>query len=498
MVDYSLAAQVRAPQFADPMQMYAQMQQLQTNRLAAQRLQQNIASENELRNLFRGGQFNLESPELAARIGAVDPDMAFKVLQAQRQAKLTQRQTDVAERQAEEGVLRIAKANAELISAQGDTFRQALGRVDLFPEDQRAGVYKQLHDSLPPGIRRLYPAQYSPDVVRRGMMTTDQLIAGAKETQPKYQALPGDVPGEYVPGQGVRVLPVLPTPGGGIPVGRGAVPPEQAGVPSYPVPAARQAAMAAAGQRFAPELMGAGAAPAPAPTSPFGAPASNAMAQPTTGFDLAQRAREQAIQQEREKELVRTRVRSEVAREEGLPKAQSGFVSATEALDRQLRSIDDLLSRPGALSLTVGPLVGRSFSPTGLLPDVQGAQALIDQIKSTAGLTALTDLKQAGGTLGAVSNEEGRRLEASVAALNQLQGTDDFRKQLQILRSDVRRARQRLGEAFEREYKIAPPETGKSSAAVQRMSDTSVMAGGATYTFPTKEAADAFLKKAGQ
>ncbi len=123
---------------------------------------------------------------------------------------------------------------------------------------------------------------------------------------------------------------------------------------------------------------------------------------------------------------------------------------------------------------------------------------MIDQIKSTVGLTALTDLKQAGGTLGAVSNEEGRRLEASVAALNQLQGTTDFRKQLQILRSDVQRARQRLGEAFEREYKTAPPETGKSSAAVQRMSDTSVMAGGATYTFPTKEAADAFLKKAGQ
>lgn len=497
MVDYSLAAQVRPPQFADPMQMYAQMQQLQTNRLAAQRLQQNIASENELRNLFRGGQFNLESPELAARIGAVDPDMAFKVLQAQRQAKLTQRQTDVAERQAEEGVLRIAKANAELISAQGDIFRQALGRVDLFPEDQRAGVYKQLHDSLPPGIRKLYPAQYSPDVVRRGMMTTDQLIAGAREAQPKYQALPGDVPGEYVPGQGVRVLPVLPTPGGGIPVGRAGLPPEQTGVPSFPVPAARQAAMAAAGQRFAPELMGASAAPAP--VSPFGAPASNAMVQPATGFDLAQRAREQAIQQEIEKTTARERTQAQVKREEALPKAQSGFISATEALDRQLRTVDDLLSRPGGQFFTTGPILGRlpnvaPFDITG----AGGAQALIDQLKAAGGLSALIELKQAGGTLGAVSNEEGRRLENSLAALSQTQSTGDFRKQLQTLRSDFVRARQRLGEAFQREYKTAPPEAGKPSSAVQRMSDTSVMAGGATYTFPTKEAADAFLKKAGQ
>jgi hypothetical protein len=497
MVDYSLAAQVRPPQFADPMQMFAQMQQLQTNRLAAQRLQQNIASENELRNLFRGGQFNLESPELAARIGAVDPDMAFKVLQAQRQAALTKRQTDVAERQVEESVLRIAKANSELISAQGATFRDALGRVDLFPEDQRAGVYKQLHDSLPPSIRRLYPAQYSPDVVRRGMMTTDQLIAGAREAQPKYQALPGDVPGEYVPGQGVRVLPVLPTPSGGIPVGRGGLPPEQAGVPSYPVSAARQAAMAAAGQRFAPELMGAGAASS--------APPSNAMAQPATGFDLAQRARDQAIQQEREKELVRARVRSEVAREEGLPKAQSGFVAAAEALDTQLRTIDDLSSRGLGLYTSTGAIFGRTPS---ILPGdpfgAAGAQALINQLKAKSGLTALTDLKQAGGTLGQVSNEEGRRLENSVAALDQAQSTEDFRKQLQLLRNDVARARQRLGQAFEREYGMAPPETASvASTNVTRTGPTNVTVRQkdgrlVPMVFPTKEAADAFLKKAGQ
>lgn len=488
MADYSLAAQIKPPQFADPMQTYAQMQQLQTNMLAAQRMRQTMASENELRNLFRGGQFNLESPELAARIGAVDPDMAFKVLQAQRQAGLTARQTEVAERQAQEGVLRIAKANAELISTQGDTFRQALGRVDLFPEDQRAGVYKQLHDSLPPSIRKLYPAQYSPDVVRRGMMTTDQLIAGAKEAQPKYQELPGNVPGEYVPGQGVRPLNVLPAPSG-IPVGR-----EQAGVPSYPVPAGRQAAMNAAAQRFAPELMG--AAPAPAP--PFGAPAAANAVQPMTAFDLAQRAREQQIQLEAEKTRARETTQAQVKREEALPKVQSNYVGAVEALDRQLRTIDDLEKR-GGLTFATGPIFGRTPNITPFdITGAAGAQALIDQVKSTAGLTALTDLKQAGGTLGQVSNEEGRRLEASVAALSQTQSTTDFRKQLQILRGDVQRARQRLGEAFEREYKTAAPQTSRSSAAVQRMGDTAVMAGGATYTFPTKEAADAFLKKASQ
>lgn len=251
MVDYSLAAQVRPPQFADPMQAYAQMQQLQTNMLAAQRLRQQMSSENELRNLFRGGKFDLESPELASRIGAVDPDMAFKVLQAQRQAALTKRQAETEVRRAEESAANVALRNQELILKHGDTFRQALGRIESFPENERAAVYNQLRGSLPPDLQRQFPAQYSPSVVQRGMMTVDQLIAASKEAQPKYQELPGNVPGEYVPGQGVRPLNVLPAPGGGIPVGRGGLPPEQTGVPSYPVPAGRQAAMNAAAQRFA-------------------------------------------------------------------------------------------------------------------------------------------------------------------------------------------------------------------------------------------------------
>lgn len=498
MADYSIAAQIRPPQFADPLQSYAQMQQLQTNMLAAQRLQQNIASENQLRNLFRGGQFNLESPELAARIGAIDPDMAFKVLQAQRTAKLTQRQAETEERRQQESLANIAVRRQELILKHGDTFRQALGQVEAFPEDQRAAVYQELRSGLPPDLQRQFPARYTPEVVRRGMMTTDQLIAAAKEAQPKFQAL-GDVPAEYVPGQGVRVLPVLP-PQSGIPVGRAGLPSEQTGVPSVPVPAGRLAQMNAAAQRYAPELMGAApvAAPAAAAPSPFGAPPTNAMMQPMSGLDFAAQQREQNIAKIAAETEARQTAEARVRRQEAFPQAQSGYVAATEALDRQIRSIDDLLSRPNALSLTVGSLVGRSYSPTGLLPNVQSAQALIDQIKATAGLTALTDLKQAGGTLGAVSNEEGRRLEASVAALSQLQDVDDFRKKLQTLRGDVLRAQQRIKQAFEREYKTAPPETGKPPAAVQRAGDTTVIAGGATYTFPTKEAADAFFKKASQ
>jgi len=489
MVDYSLAAQVRPPQFADPIQTYAQMQQLQTNMLAAQRLRQQVQSENQLRNLFQGGKFDLESPELASRIGAIDPDMAFKVLQAQRQAKLTERQT--------------AKANAELIVAQGDVFRQALGRVDSFPAEERANVYTRLRDSLPDDIKRLYPAQYSPDVVRRGMMTTDQLIASAKEVEPKYQQLPGNLPGEYVPGQGVRVLPMLPTPSG-IPVGRGGGA-DQAGVPSYPVSAGRQAAMSAAAQRYAPELVGAAPAPAPAPASvtPQPAPPTNAMLQqPMTVEELAARARALDVEQEASKITARKQAEARVERQEARPKVQTAYVSTVEKLDRQIRNIDELLQRGGSLDWAVGPLAGRSFSPTGLIGSVQGAQARIDQIKAQAGLSALLELKESsptGSAVGSVSNEEGRRLEASVVAASQLQNPEEFRKAMADLRGDLQRAKTRIADAYKRDYGEDAPSTAQPArGGLQRLNDTTVTAGGATYRFPTKDAADAFFKRASQ
>lgn len=186
-----------------------------------------------------------------------------------------------------------------------------------------------------------------------------------------------------------------------------------------------------------------------------------------------------------------------------LPKAQSGYVAAVESLDTNLRAIDDLLSRGASLDYAVGPIAGRPYSPTGLFGSVQGAQALIDQIKAKSGLTALLELKQAGGAIGAVSNEEGRRLENSIAAVSQLQNPDEFRKQMQVLRGDFARARQRLGQAFEREYGMAPPETASvASSGVVRTGPMSVTVPGPKgpipMLFPTKEAADAFLKKAGQ
>lgn len=192
-----------------------------------------------------------------------------------------------------------------------------------------------------------------------------------------------------------------------------------------------------------------------------------------TSFDLAQRAREQQIQLEADKTRAREQAQAQVKREEMQPKVESSFVSATDALDRQLRTIEDLEKR-GGLAFATGPIFGRTpnvapFDVTG----AAGAQALIDQLKASAGLSALQDLRAnspTGGALGSVSNEEGRRLENSVAALAQTQSTTDFRKQLQTLKSDLQRARTRLTEAYRRQYGEPPKmsDGGDTARAIKR------------------------------
>jgi hypothetical protein len=188
-------------------------------------------------------------------------------------------------------------------------------------------------------------------------------------------------------------------------------------------------------------------------------------------------------------------------KQEALPKVQTNYVSAVESLDRQIRAVEDLLTRKGSLDYAVGPIAGRSLSPTGLFGDVQAAQSEIDSIKAGAGLAALKELRESSPNgssgLGGASNEEGKRLENSIAALNQLQNPIDFRRQLATLKGDMERAKGRLAEAYKREYGSDAPGVTPPSR-VQRIDNVTVTVGNVPYYFPNKAAADEFAKRAGQ
>jgi hypothetical protein len=90
-----------------------------------------------------------------------------------------------------------------------------------------------------------------------------------------------------------------------------------------------------------------------------------------------------------------------------------------------------------------------------IMADATRAAALYDKITAGAGFTALGDLKAAsptGGALGAVSDDEGRRLRASVATFSRKQTTPDFVDGLERYLVDLEMSRENVLSAFDETY----------------------------------------------
>jgi hypothetical protein len=97
--------------------------------------------------------------------------------------------------------------------------------------------------------------------------------------------------------------------------------------------------------------------------------------------------------------------------------------------------------------------------------EATSAQADLDQIIAKAGFDALQQMRNAsptGGALGNVSDREGKRLEASAAAMSQAQGTKAFKDKLDRFMADLERAKKSIKSAFDAQYagvKSAPAKS---------------------------------------
>jgi hypothetical protein len=83
------------------------------------------------------------------------------------------------------------------------------------------------------------------------------------------------------------------------------------------------------------------------------------------------------------------------------------------------------------------------------------AQALYDKIVAKGGFQALQDLRDAsktGGALGNVSNQEGKQLTASFAAIDQRQNAKDVQAAINQAIADIEGARTRTREAYDSTY----------------------------------------------
>jgi hypothetical protein len=152
------------------------------------------------------------------------------------------------------------------------------------------------------------------------------------------------------------------------------------------------------------------------------------------------------------------------------PQATSAIRSFETKADSFVNDIEKLRDSPGLSEIT-GFAAGRL---PGLTANGRAAQALYDKIVAKGGFQALQDLRDAsktGGALGNVSNQEGKQLTASFAAIDRRQNAKDVQEALNQAIGDIQGSKTRLKEAYDMtySYKAEQPVKGLSSEDQQAL-----------------------------
>jgi hypothetical protein len=142
-------------------------------------------------------------------------------------------------------------------------------------------------------------------------------------------------------------------------------------------------------------------------------------------------------------------------------KIQGALNQDTQALtgsisgfDRLAVAANEVLKHPGLAGIT---------GLRGAIPNIPGtdaanAEALLGTLKSQVGFGVLQDMRnnsKTGGALGSVSDAEGKRLEANLAALEKSQSLDQYKANLQKIIEYAEAAKDRVREAYNLKHKGA-------------------------------------------
>ena len=150
---------------------------------------------------------------------------------------------------------------------------------------------------------------------------------------------------------------------------------------------------------------------------------------------------------------------------------------STNAMDRLSTAANEAMNHPG-----LGGITGIS----SMFPSIPGgeaadAQAKLNTLKSQVAFGVLQDMRnnsKTGGALGSVSDAEGKRLEANLAALENAQSEKQMKESLQKIIEYTQGAKERLQSAYNLRH------GGKTQ---QAQSEAAPAVGGA-YSDPAKEA----------
>lgn len=153
-------------------------------------------------------------------------------------------------------------------------------------------------------------------------------------------------------------------------------------------------------------------------------------------------------------------------REASFPQATSTVKGFENKSDAFINDLEKLRNHPG-LSQITGILAGRV---SGVTSEGRSAQALYDKVVAKGGFQALQDLRDAsktGGALGNVSNQEGKQLTASFAAIDRRQNAKDVQASIDEAIGNIEGAKTRMREAYDTtySYKNKQGESGKPAAS---------------------------------
>ena len=138
-------------------------------------------------------------------------------------------------------------------------------------------------------------------------------------------------------------------------------------------------------------------------------------------------------------------------RETTFPQATSAVKAIETKSDSFIRDLEKLRDHPGLNQIT-GLVQGRLPGVTG---EGRAAQALYDKIVAKGGFQALQDLRDAsktGGALGNVSNQEGKQLTASFAAISRVQDAKEVKAAIDQAIDDIKGTKTRVREAYDQTY----------------------------------------------
>jgi len=165
-------------------------------------------------------------------------------------------------------------------------------------------------------------------------------------------------------------------------------------------------------------------------------------------------------------------------READYPAATATLRSFDQQSNSFIKDMEELRNHPG-LSQISGILAGRIG---GITSEGREAKALYDKIKAKGGFQAIQDLKnqsKTGSALGGVSNEEGRKLDASFAAIDRVQDAPSIQKALDDAVMQLRNSKQILRDKYDLTYEYRagrPAAAPAASSAPSNIPDAAIAA----------------------